>query len=352
MSESDRDLPVSPSSPDPAAALHAELLSLKQRSGLSYARIGTLTHYSKSSWERWINGKQFPPRGAVESFAGAVRTDVGPLLELWERAELPRAVAEPGPEPEPDLAEGEGESAASAPGAEAEPGTEAEPGAGTAGPETEARTEAEPGTAGPEAETDAESGAAEPEAGGAPASLPVADSVRGPRRWRSARLIGAVAAACAVLAAGAFAAVHYATDRSGGGADTGSGSTADTAMSAYADPVGCTRAGCTAKDPAAMGCSRDGQTLALIRNEEMVIELRYSRACGAAWGRITYAKPKAVVDVNNSEGTSEASPVHWGNDVYSPMTELSGTRTAWACGTQPDGKSRTCTVHSPVPAAH
>ncbi|EYT79115.1 hypothetical protein CF54_33245 [Streptomyces sp. Tu 6176] len=147
----------------------------------------------------------------------------------------------------------------------------------------------------------------------------------------------------------AFAAVHYATDRSGGRTD--SGSTADTAMSAYADPVGCTRAGCTAKDPAAMGCSRDGQTLALIRNEEMVIELRYSRACGAAWGRITYAKPKAVVDVNDSEGTSEASPVHWGNDVYSPMTELSGAQKAWACGTRPDGKGRTCTVHSPVPAA-
>ncbi|MYR58296.1 DUF2690 domain-containing protein [Streptomyces sp. SID625] len=104
--------------------------------------------------------------------------------------------------------------------------------------------------------------------------------------------------------------------------------------------------------PGGHGCSRDGQTLALIHNEEMVIELRYSRACGAAWGRITYAKPEAVVDVNDSEGTSETSPVHWGNDVYSPMTELSGTRTAWACGTQPDGKSRACTVHSPVPAAH
>ncbi|MFH8221470.1 DUF2690 domain-containing protein [Streptomyces sp. NPDC018057] len=311
MSESDRDLPVSPSSPDPAATLHAELLSLKQRSGLSYSRIGALTHYSKSSWERWINGKQFPPRGAVESFAGAVGTDAGPLLERWARAELLRTAVgldDAGAEPAADAGES----------------TPPEPETETAGPE----------------------------AAGAPVPPPPAESVREPRRWRSARLIGAVAAACAVLAAGAFAAVHYATDRSGGGTDTGSGSTAGTALSAYAGPVGCTRAGCTAKDPAAMGCSRDGQTLALIRDEEMVIELRYSRACGAAWGRITYAKPKAVVDVNDSEGISEASPVHWGNDVYSPMTELSGTRTAWACGTPPDGKNRTCTVHSPVPAAH
>ncbi|MGW4272548.1 helix-turn-helix domain-containing protein, partial [Streptomyces seoulensis] len=95
MSDSDRVLPASPA-PDPVAGLRAELLALKQRSGLSYARISALTHYSKSSWERWINGKQFPPRGAVESFARAARMDARPLLELWERAERARA-AEPGP---------------------------------------------------------------------------------------------------------------------------------------------------------------------------------------------------------------------------------------------------------------
>ncbi|NEA47782.1 XRE family transcriptional regulator [Streptomyces sp. SID10815] len=332
MSDSDRVLPVSPSSPDPAAGLHAELLALKQRSGLSYSRISALTHYSKSSWERWINGKQFPPRGAVESFARAARTDAGPLLGLWERAERARgATAEgDGPAPEPEPTAPEAESIAAAPDSIAADVPEPAPDA--------AEDQAAPATpaAAPATDTDTDTDTENP---------------RTPGRRRAPFLIAAAVAAAAALTAAGLTISHYVSDGHGGSPAAG-GRAADAAAAARTDPVGCTQAGCTGKDPGAMGCARDGQTLALDRNGDMVVELRYSRTCGAAWGRITYAKPKAVVDVNNSSGTAEATPVHWGNDVYSPMAELSGEQTAWACGTQPGGKSRTCTVHSPVPAEH
>ncbi|MER5829047.1 DUF2690 domain-containing protein [Streptomyces mirabilis] len=93
----------------------------------------------------------------------------------------------------------------------------------------------------------------------------------------------------------------------------------------------------------------DGQTLTLTRNKDIVIELRYSKACAAAWGRITYASKSAIVDADNSAGDSFATPVHWGNDVYSPMVAVTGRMTAWACGTQPNGGARECTRHMPVP---
>ncbi|MGW3121609.1 DUF2690 domain-containing protein [Streptomyces sp. NPDC001107] len=339
---SDRDLPAVGPGPDADARLHAELLALKKRSGLSYARISALTHYSKSSWERWANGKQFPPRGAVESFARVAGTDAAPLLHLWEQAELLRgAGAEPAEQP-PAVSEGEPTAPENEDPKVAPPGAP-DPEPATPGPDRPRQVTPEPAPA----ERDMHEPADTAADGGA--SVGGTGSARRPGRGR---LVAVVAAACVAVAAAAVAIVRYSADNAQDGSHTAGLRASTSPAAAHNGPVGCTRAGCSGKDPMTMGCVRDGQTLTLIRNQDMVIELRYSSQCGAAWGRITYAKPKAVVDVDNSSGTTEAAPVHWGNDVYSPMAELGPRQTAWACGTQPDGKSRTCTTHSPAPAGH
>ncbi|MFD4911534.1 helix-turn-helix domain-containing protein [Kitasatospora purpeofusca] len=77
-------------SKDPADRLSEELRLLKSASGLTYARISEHTHYAKSSWERWVNGKQFPPRDAVERIAVVCQADERRLLELWTLAEACR----------------------------------------------------------------------------------------------------------------------------------------------------------------------------------------------------------------------------------------------------------------------
>ncbi|MGW2547954.1 helix-turn-helix domain-containing protein [Kitasatospora sp. NPDC001574] len=77
----------------PADRLSEELQSLKSSSGLTYARISERTHYAKSSWERWVNGKQFPPRDAVERIAAVCQADERRLLELWTLAEACRTAA-------------------------------------------------------------------------------------------------------------------------------------------------------------------------------------------------------------------------------------------------------------------
>lgn len=67
--------------------LAAELRQLRRRTGLSLTDLGRRTAYSRSSWERYLNGKQPPPRQAVEVLCAVAREHPGRLLALWELAD-------------------------------------------------------------------------------------------------------------------------------------------------------------------------------------------------------------------------------------------------------------------------
>ncbi|MGI5339601.1 helix-turn-helix domain-containing protein [Streptomyces sp. CA-181903] len=64
-----------------------QLRRLKDRSGLSLAALAAKTSYSRSSWERYLNGRQLPPRDAVEELARVCGADAARLLVLHEIAE-------------------------------------------------------------------------------------------------------------------------------------------------------------------------------------------------------------------------------------------------------------------------
>ncbi|WP_329364764.1 helix-turn-helix domain-containing protein [Streptomyces sp. NBC_01483] len=84
--------------------LMERLRSLKQRTGLSLAALASVTPYSKSTWHRYLNGDQFPPRSAVESLGRLADSDPGPLLSLWDAASRAQsraatlALGAPGPQ--------------------------------------------------------------------------------------------------------------------------------------------------------------------------------------------------------------------------------------------------------------
>ncbi|MFF4602013.1 helix-turn-helix domain-containing protein [Streptomyces sp. NPDC001339] len=63
-----------------------QLRRLKDHSGLSLAALAAKTSYSKSSWERYLNGKKLPPREAVEALARVCGVDATRLLVLHEVA--------------------------------------------------------------------------------------------------------------------------------------------------------------------------------------------------------------------------------------------------------------------------
>ncbi|MFF8022468.1 DUF2690 domain-containing protein [Streptomyces sp. NPDC007896] len=71
---------------DEEQLLMERLRCLKQRTGLSLAALASVTPFSKSTWHRYLNGDQFPPRSAVESLGRLADTDPGPLLSLWDAA--------------------------------------------------------------------------------------------------------------------------------------------------------------------------------------------------------------------------------------------------------------------------
>ncbi|EXU69197.1 hypothetical protein Z951_05020 [Streptomyces sp. PRh5] len=80
-----RELP--PTLPAECWRLVTDLRELKARSGLNLAELAEATAISKSSWERYLNGKQFPPRHAVAALCQVVgETDAG-ILARWALAD-------------------------------------------------------------------------------------------------------------------------------------------------------------------------------------------------------------------------------------------------------------------------
>jgi hypothetical protein len=78
---------VLPESLDPGVRrLVVHMRQLKDHRGLSFGALAARTPYSRSSWERYLNGKALPPRGAVEALAEVCGGDRTQLTALWEVA--------------------------------------------------------------------------------------------------------------------------------------------------------------------------------------------------------------------------------------------------------------------------
>lgn len=64
-----------------------QLRRLVDRSGLGIAAVSDRTGYSKTSWERYLNGRILAPKGAIVALAEATGNDPFHLTTLWELAE-------------------------------------------------------------------------------------------------------------------------------------------------------------------------------------------------------------------------------------------------------------------------
>ncbi|MFF3584082.1 helix-turn-helix domain-containing protein [Streptomyces mirabilis] len=117
----------------PAEVRHfvEQLRLLKDRTGMSLVALGTRTAYSKSSWQRYLNASQPPPRQAVVALcrvagvAGEETERFGVRWELavraWPREPVPPVPPVPVPAggPVPGPVSGPGPGGEPAPGAEA-----------------------------------------------------------------------------------------------------------------------------------------------------------------------------------------------------------------------------------------
>ncbi|MXM67270.1 helix-turn-helix domain-containing protein [Streptomyces sp. HUCO-GS316] len=91
----------------PAEVRHfvEQLRLLKDRTGLSLVALGARTAYSKSSWHRYLNGTQPPPRQAVVALCRVAGEDPERHGVRWELA----VQAWPRPATAPDRPEGDQE---------------------------------------------------------------------------------------------------------------------------------------------------------------------------------------------------------------------------------------------------
>ncbi|MDF4252600.1 XRE family transcriptional regulator [Streptomyces sp. WMMB303] len=230
-----------------------QLRRTKDMAGLTLAQLAEATAYSKSSWERCLNGSQLPPSQAVEALATRAGTDPEQLLALWEFAEA--TWSDRGRTRREDSA---GE-------------TEETDVAGRKGVEDE-------GTA-----------PAEPREPAGPGRAPIGETPGRPRRPMGTAVLaglGALLTGAAVLAAFAFSGER--TSEAENGSSAGTNATQSPVKDVQ---VSCHGDSCNGKDPVDKGCGGDAWTAASERVEKSYVEVRYSSACRAAWARIKSATP-------------------------------------------------------------
>ncbi|MGW3092726.1 DUF2690 domain-containing protein [Streptomyces sp. NPDC001102] len=393
----------------------SQLRRLVDRSGLSIASVADRTGYSKTSWERYLNGRLLAPKGAIVALAEVTGTNPVHLTTMWELAERAwsrsemrhdmtmeairisqarAALSEFGPPPANVKG---GKTARRSGSATATPGIAGPAGvAPTVPPQpTTSPDTRESGTRKQEPR-EPDSGATETRepdgapggssganswnvagyqgpapAGGrpqqptpapaAPASTPAAsaatpqspgvfgDAPQAPRpggpdsasggagRRRLTMFLAGVVGVLVVMAA-----VFYLTDN-GGKKSAGGHPSPSPSASSVDLPAGvkCAGASCTGKDAEAMGCTKDVAAVTTAKTATVgttTVEVRYSKTCGAAWGRITAAAPGDTVQVTAGKAKQSDSITQAGDTIaYTPMVAVKDAGEAKACATLSSG---------------
>ncbi|WP_240138755.1 helix-turn-helix domain-containing protein [Streptomyces sp. MUM 178J] len=318
-----------------------QLRRLVDRSGLSVAAVADRTGYSRTSWEKYLDGRQLAPRGAALALAEATGAEPAHLVTMWEFAERAWSRAEM----RHDMTM-EQMRIAQARAALGEFGPPTNP---PPGPQPGRRRAARPAGGGARPRSPYDSGPRD-DRGSAPGAGGSTYGAHGGRRKVGLFLAGTVGALLAT--AGAVLLV----DLGGYGGDSGKGASVSPSPGGSAGPtlppgVKCGGADCTGQDPEAMGCGgRFARTVARTTlGTATLVELRYSTACEAAWARISGAAPGDTVRIAIDGEAAQSSRVAADDpaapgqapdtDTYTLMTAAGDPAAARACATLASGTS-------------
>lgn len=323
-----------------------QLRRLVDRSGLSVAALSDRTGYARTSWERYLNGRLLAPKGAVVALAEVTDTDPVHLTTMWELAE--RAWSRSEMRHDMTMEAIRISQARAALGEfGAPPATSSTAAGGGKTPRRAGSAVAMPGIAGPAGvsptippqPTAPDANRREGAGSRGPAGSPPPAPPGGGRRRLTMFLAGVVGVAVVI------AAVLLLTGGDGGGRkNQGNGASATPSTATSSDlPAGvkCAGAGCTGKDAEAMGCSGDLVTTAkTVTVGATTLEVRYSRTCGAAWGRITGAARGDSVRITAGTTTERDDITAAGDTIaYTPMVAVRDAAAAKACATLASGQT-------------
>ncbi|MFB7126506.1 DUF2690 domain-containing protein [Kitasatospora sp. NPDC056273] len=175
----------------------------------------------------------------------------------------------------------------------------------------------------------------------APSAEPTSGQEPGGRRRRRA----AWAAGGAAVAAAAAGALLYAL----AGPDTGATvAPAPQAMPAPTAAASCDGASCVHVDPVGTVCDRDAATAAADRDFGVLIELRYSASCHAAWAKMSGGSPGDRVQVFGTPPEQEEYRQQSGHDAHSKMVRAARPADARACAVV-DNRGTACAAPREAP---
>ncbi|MGW3305438.1 DUF2690 domain-containing protein [Streptomyces sp. NPDC001073] len=369
-----------------------QLRRLVDRGGLSIAALADRTGYGKTSWDRYLNGRLLAPKGAVIALAEVTGTSPVHLTTMWELAERAWSRSELRHDSTMEAlrisqaraALGEAGAAPAAPAKSGKVfrkgggGVTATPGiAGPAGvsptvpprpaaPDSDVREASSKGVPeGPAkvANSWGIAGYPGPTRPGGPVpvarpepetAVPDSEPVRpAPPEGMGGAKRRALMFGAGVLGALVVIGAVFLFTNGDGGDDKKTGA-AHTSAPASTGPspelpagVKCVGDGCTGKDAEAMGCTTEAGAVTTARTATVgttVVEVRYSKTCGAAWGRVTTGVAGDSVQV--SAGTvKETDTITAADDAiaYTPMVAVKDAGEAKACVTLASGQ-KGCTA--------
>ncbi|OPF84724.1 hypothetical protein VT50_0201565 [Streptomyces antioxidans] len=336
-----------------------KLRTLVERSGLSVPAVADRTGYGKSSWERYLNGRLLPPRGAVEALAETTGADVRHLSTLWELAEWARRRSEMRHGVTMEATGVAGARAATGrfdPAAQGVDGRKNGRSPGKGRPRVEPPAPERPLVAtAPVRPVRPASAGRVPDRFGppSPASSPRASSPRG--RKRTAALFAGGLVGALLLVAGAVLLLDAGGDGEKRGqrpttapATSGRQRLPDSARQRLPEGVKCAGQDCTGRDPRAMECGTAATTTADVTVGSAYVEVRYSKTCKAAWARIAGATPGDAIQVegpgvNGGAASSRSGRAGADGEAHTKMISVDSAARATACATL-GGGTRTCTA--------
>ncbi|MCP3766586.1 helix-turn-helix domain-containing protein [Streptomyces sp. MAR25Y5] len=356
----------------------SQLRRVVDRSGMSVASVSDRTGYSKTSWERYLNGRLLAPKGAIVALAEVTGTNPVHLTTMWELAERAwsrsemrhdmtmeairisqaRSALSEVAGPSSAVEGGRGRKGA---GAAVRPGVAGPAGSSPSVPPQPTPSDARDasgtnswgmaGYAGP-SPSGHRSGpgypAAQPAGGGHTPDPPGAQGAPsqgaagggrsagsggpgGPGAKRRTGTFVAGAIGALVVIASAFYVTGLDSDKEGEAAKSPSPSASVPAN--LPAGVECSGDSCDGKDAESMGCSGDLVTTTQTATVgTTLVEVRYSKVCGAAWGRITQAVQGDKVEISGGKTKQRAGITEVGDTVtYTPMTAVAKATDARAC---------------------
>ncbi|WP_141203036.1 helix-turn-helix domain-containing protein [Streptomyces griseorubiginosus] len=278
---------MTPSAPSPPGArLAAFMRELRERAGLSLTRLAAATTYSRSSWERYLNGKSLPPRSAVKELCHLAGEPADHALALLDIARTQRT---DGSTPTEEASSGDASAPTPAGAAEA------------------SRTPARTGTVG---------------------------------ILRRADVVTALASTCAVVI-GALVLINLPPLHRRAAPPSSPPATATGAL--------CSRATCHDKDPLTTRCGADPLTLAEHETATGAwIQIRYSRPCGTSWARMWGAAVGDRVEIttagsHRSRHSARVTTARQADTyVHTLMSPISSGTTVRACFSAAAGDGKEC----------